>query len=169
MRTRLAIAMQFDGGRPAATGDTMPSISAKAAFALACAGACLPMSASAQPPDGPFDFPPAAFKGGNTDWSIRLKRTAPGEVDFVFERPRGAETGRGSLASVAPELKERGLRGKYGLSGTATIAGEPKTVTVLVAPSTPHRRCRDRNGVEYGSAVLIIVGGGAWQGCGEFD
>ncbi|MGO1003835.1 hypothetical protein [Lysobacter sp. CA196] len=147
----------------------MPSISAKAAFALACLAACLPMSTPAQAPAGQYDFPPTSFKGGDAKWSIYLQRTAPGKVDFVLEQPRGTQTARGTLVSVDPELRERGLRGKYGLSGTATVAGEPKILTLLVAPTPPSRRCSDNTGTNYNHAVLVIIDGGAWRGCGDFD
>lgn len=113
-----------------------------------------------------YDFSIRPFQGGNTDWSIRLVRVAPGQVVYTLHFPRRASASDGLLRSVEPSIDEPPLKGRYGLASDDGISPAMK---VMIAPSATGTPCQDNEGTRYPHAVLVFIDGHPLYGCGDYD
>jgi hypothetical protein len=144
-----------------------------AALALAAALAAPCVSAQA------ITFPSPAFRGGNTDWQIKLT-TQSTTLVYELKVPESAVRLNGPLKHVkAPQP------GQYQLLGV--IGVEKSALTVKIAPVKLGEKCQDNKGDiggAYGPYTYAIVvaptqfkpATGAkhkpwpklWYGCGNF-
>lgn len=141
------------------------------ATSLGLATALLAPCASAQA----ITFPAPAFRGGNTDWKVKITQTTT--VIHELKVPQSAQLLRGPLRHTKAPM------GQYQLTG---VIGEEKTVlTVKIAPVKLGEVCKDNRGAiggDYGPytyAIMMIpaknVAGPKhkawpklWYGCGNF-
>jgi len=143
-----------------------------AALALAAALAAPCVSAQA------VTFPSPTFRGGNTDWKIKLSSQSE-TVIYELKVPESATRLGGPLKHVKAEP------GQYQLLG---VIGEEKTaLTVKIAPVKLGESCKDNKGNiggvygPYTYAVLVVPAPAKpatgskhkpwpklWYGCGNF-
>lgn len=119
---------------------------------------------AANTPD--YDFAARPFQGGNTDWTIRLHRVAPGQVVYTLYFPRRATASDGLLRSVKPSIDNPPLKGRYGLASDHGISPAMK---VMITPSAARTPCRDNQGQTYPHAILVFVDGRPLYGCGDYE
>ncbi len=123
-------------------------------------------------------FPSPAFRGGNTDWSVKLS-TQNTTVVYELKVPQSVDRLNGPLKHVkAPQ-------GQYQLVGV--IGVEKSALTVKIAPVKPGQTCKDDDGDIGGSygpytyAVVVVPTPAKrapgskhkpwprlWYGCGNF-
>lgn len=147
---------------------TILAVMLLSACSLFAAGAV----SSAPPANPDHDFSTRPFRGGNTDWTIRLVRIAPGQVAYTLHFTSRAVMDDGLLVSVKPEIRGLGLKGRYGLASAdanrAGAAGPAPRMQVLVAPSAEGTPCKDRRGATHPHAILLFVGNNLLYGCGDY-
>ena len=143
-----------------------------AALALAAALAAPCVSAQA------ITFPSPAFRGGNTDWKIKLTQSTT--VVYELKVPQSAERLNGPLTHV-----KAAQPGQYQLLGV--IGVEKSALTVKIAPVKLGDTCKDNKGNiggvygPYTYAIMVVPAPAKpaagskhkpwpklWYGCGNF-
>lgn len=144
------------------------SVAAAAALGLAAALAAVPAPAQQ------ITFPAPVFRGGNTDWKVKLTTAQDYSVGYELQVPQASKILTGPLQ----QQKADGY-GRYTLVGKVAL----KTaidVSVQLAPVKLGQVCKDNkgnskgpDGQPYSYAIQILDTGKSskmplWYGCGNF-
>ncbi|MBX9400980.1 hypothetical protein K4L06_06615 [Lysobacter sp. BMK333-48F3] len=144
------------------------SVAAAAALGLAAAFAAAPAPAQQ------ITFPAPVFRGGNTDWQVKLTTAQDLSVGYELQVPQASKVLTGPLQ----QQKVDGY-GRYTLAGKVALK-TTVNVSVQLAPVKLGDVCKDNkgnsrgpNGQPYSYAIQILDTGKSskmplWYGCGYF-
>ena len=145
-------------------------ISSVAAAALGLAVAFAAAAAPAQQ----IAFPAPVFRGGNTDWQVKLTSAQDLSVGYELQVPQSSKR----LSGPLQQQKADGY-GRYTLTGKVALKVSTN-ISVQLAPVKLGEVCKDNkgntqgpNGQPYSYAIQILDAGKTskiplWYGCGYF-